>query len=120
MTPFIIQFLTFLVDTLDNLSELLNTRLERLRNACDQLDQFFINQGITDELLQDIYYILLQTSLFMIGPGITREELWKNLGKSKKTIYERIKYIPREHLKVQKVGKTEHFKLKKSILSSIQ
>ena len=56
----------------------------------------------------------------MIGPGITREELWKNLGKSKKTIYERIKYIPREHLKVQKVGKTEHFKLKKSILSSIQ
>ncbi len=120
LTPFIIQFLTFLVDTVDNLSELLNTRLERLRNACDQLDQFFINQGITDELVQDIYYILLQTSLFTIGPGITREELWKNLGKSKKTVYERIKHIPREHLKVQKVGKTEHFKLKKSILSSIQ
>ena len=120
LTPFIIQFLNFLVDTIDNLHDLLNTRLERLRNACNQLDHFFINQGITDEVVQNIYYILLQTSLFMIGPGITREELWKNLEKSKKTVYERIKHIPREHLKIQKVGKIEYFKLKKSILGSIQ
>ena len=54
-----------------------------------------------DRIMQDLYNILLQASLFA-GHGITIKEIINITGKSRNTIYKKIKLIPPEHIIIRK------------------
>ena len=118
LTYFIIEFLTLLEATVKNAKELLVTRVKRLREAEKKLERFIEKNQITDQVIQDIYFVALQASMFSLFSGATKDEIVAAIGKSKRTLDTKLKEIPSEHLVVTKVGKVLHFKLNVGILKS--
>ena len=118
LTYFIIEFLTLLEATVKNAKELLVTRVKRLREAEKKLERFIEKNQITDQVIQDIYFVALQASMFSLFSGATKDEIVAAIGKSKRTLDTKLKEIPSEHLVVTKVGKVLHFKLNVNILKS--
>ena len=118
LTYFIIEFLTLLETTIKNAKELLVTRVNRLREAEKKLERFIEKNQITDQVIQDIYLVALQASMFSLFSGATKDEIVAEIGKSKRTLDSKLKEIPSDHLVVTKVGKVLHFKLNIDILKS--
>ena len=79
------------------------TQLETYRAKVDK----FISD---DDLLQNIYYILLQAALFY-GQGIPMAQLVKLTDKSQKTIKIRLESMPKEHLLITTVNRVKYYKL---------
>lgn len=118
VTHFIIAFVLLIEKTIDNATELLDKRINRLTEEKQKLEQFFRANEITDSLLREIYYLLLQARIFSLGVGISKAEIMNACGKSRGTIFTRFKQIPKEHLIKVKNGRTESYMLKISILDS--
>ena len=118
LTYFIIAFISLIEKTIDNATELLNKRINRLSEEKQKLEQFFSTNEITDPLLREIYILLLQARLFSLGVGISKAEIMNACGKSRGTIFTRFKQIPKDHLIKVKYGRTESYMLKTSILDS--
>ncbi len=118
LTYFIIAFISLIEKTIDNATELLNKRINRLSEEKQKLEQFFSANEITDPLLREIYILLLQARLFSLGVGISKAEIMNACGKSRGTIFTRFKQIPKDHLIKVKYGRTESYMLKTSILDS--
>lgn len=118
VTNFIIAFVLLIEKTIDNATELLDKRINRLTEEKQKLEQFFRANAITDPLLREIYFLLLQARLFSLGVGISKAEIMNTCGKSRGTIFTRFKQIPKEHLIKVKNGRTESYMLKISILDS--
>lgn len=118
LTYFIIEFLTLLETTIKNAKELLVTRVNRLGEAEKKLERFIEKNQITDQVIQDIYLVALQASMFSLFSGATKDEIVAEIGKSKRTLDSKLKEIPSDHLVVTKVGKVLHFKLNIDILKS--
>ena len=116
VTTFIIAFISLIEKTIDSAMELLDKRINRLMEEQEKLKVFFSTEKITDPLLQDIYFLLLQARLFSLGAGISKAEIMNACGKSRGTIFTRFKQIPKEYLIKVKHGRTESFMLKMSIL----
>ncbi|WP_127165101.1 Fic family protein [Veillonella sp. 3960] len=116
LTYFIIEFLTLLEATIKNAKELLVTRVKRLREAEKKLERFVEKNQITDQVIQDIYFVALQASMFSLFSGATKDEIVAVIGKSKRTLDSKLKEITSDHLVVTKVGKVLHFKLNVGIL----
>ena len=117
VTNFIIAFVLLIEKTIDNATELLDKRINRLTEEKQKLEQFFRANEITDSLLQEIYFLLLLARIFSLGVGISKAEIMNACGKSRGTIFTRFKQIPKEHLIKVKNGRTESYMLKISILS---
>ena len=118
VTNFIIAFVLLIEKTIDNATELLDKRINRLTEEKQKLEQFFRANEITDPLLREIYYLLLQARIFSLGVGISKAEIMNACGKSRGTIFTRFKQIPKEHLIKVKNGRTESYMLKISVLDS--
>ena len=118
VTNFIIAFVLLIEKTIDNATELLDKRINRLTEEKQKLEQFFRANAITDPLLREIYFLLLQARLFSLGVGISKAEIMNTCGKSRGTIFTRFKQIPKDHLIKVKYGRTESYMLKTSILDS--
>lgn len=116
VTTFVIAFISLIEKTIDSAMELLDKRINRLMEEQEKLKVFFSAEKITDSLLQDIYFLLLQARLFSLGAGISKAEIMNACGKSRGTIFTRFKQIPKEYLIKVKHGRTESFMLKMSIL----
>lgn len=116
LTYFIIEFLKLLSVTMQNTRELLERRLKKLKTYEENLGIFFVKNHITDELTQKIYFILLQESLFSVTSGVVKNGLVLATKKTRKTIDQRFKSIPENHLVVKKVGRFLHYKLNTGIL----
>ncbi len=116
VTYFIFEFLQIIQKTIENTRQLLEKRIERLKRDTLRLQKFFEEQHITDEVTQQIYYILMQASTFSLSSGVTREILIANVQKSARTIDSRLKEIPDAHIIITKEGRTKHFRLKMTIL----
>ena len=101
-----------------NAKELLVTRVKRLREAEKKLERFIEKNKITDQVIQDIYFVALQASMFSLFSGATKDEIVAAIGKSKRTLDTKLKEIPSDHLVVTKVGKVLHFKLNVEIFKS--
>lgn len=119
VTTFIYPFLKMIDYTIDDAIKLLDKRINRLHTYSRLLEIFFETHKINDSLLQSIYYLLLQSSLFSIGAGINKQEIMKVTEKSRGTIYHRFKMIPKEHIKTVKKGRTESYMLNVNILDTI-
>ncbi|WP_337615981.1 Fic family protein [Dialister invisus] len=106
LTPFIIGFLQIVHGTIEDTISLLKRKHEQLKRYEKKIDDF----GFSDTLLNNIYFILLQASFFY-GRGITISELVKITGKARNTVQKRVDSIPKNHLAIEKKGKTYYYKL---------
>ncbi|WP_432642435.1 Fic family protein [Acidaminococcus sp.] len=106
LTPFIIGFLQIVLGTIEDTISLLKRKHDQLKKYKKKIDAF----ELSDVLLNHIYFILLQASFFY-GRGITISELVKITGKARNTVQKRIDSIPRNHLSIEKKGKTYYYKL---------
>lgn len=106
MTPFVTGFMQFLVSTFKDTIAVLQRKQEQLETY-----EAKINETIsTDELLQNIYYILLQATLFY-GQGVPMAQLVELTKKSQKTIKARLEAMPKEHLLITTVNRTKYYRL---------
>lgn len=106
MTPFIIGFLKFLLETFKDAISMLKRKQKQLNIHKEKIK----NWNLNDELLNDIYYILLQAALFY-GQGISITELANLTNKARGTIQSRIEKIPKQRLIITKNSKTNYYKL---------
>ena len=102
LTPFVCGFISIIDATFDEIDDLLKRKMEQLSRYAAKLR--WMVDG--DSLLQNIYYLLLQASLFY-GQGITMQELIKLTKKSRATIQKRLDTIPQEHIIIR--GKKTHY-----------
>lgn len=114
LTPFIHGFLMFVFDTIKETKQLLLKKIEQLDRYENKLAALLNKSGIDDELLNDIYYILLQASLFS-GEGATVEQIMETTKKSRNTIETRLTQMPKGHL--IKVKATRPYKYKLNVLT---
>lgn len=106
LTPFVIGFLQIILGTIEDTINLLKRKRDQLKRYEKKIDAF----GFSDDLLNNIYFILLQASFFY-GRGITISELVKITGKARNTVQKRLDSIPKNHLSIEKKGKTYYYKL---------
>ena len=114
LTPFIHGFLMFVFDTIKETKQLLLKKIEQLDRYENKLAALLNKSGIADELLNDIYDILLQASLF-IGEGVTVEQIMEITKKSRNTIETRLSKMPEGHL--IKITSTRPYRYKFNVLT---
>ena len=105
LTPFVIEFLEFVYQAVIDTQRLLERKLK----------QFVANvkvlKDITDDDITSKMYVLLFQASILYGQGLTVAQLEKQLGKSRNTIMTRFSKIPKEHIIVNTVKKTNYYKL---------
>lgn len=120
LTYFILIFLELIEKTMLNTKELLEKRRERLHRSMIRLDELFRREAIEDDTIRAIYRAALEASLFSLHEGLTKDELSRMIGKSRRTIDYKFKEIPEEHMVLTKQGRTIHIKLNVDILATIK
>lgn len=119
LTPFIIQSLNLILETIKSSYENLYSKLKRFNELVQKLDKFIKANKFDDDLRERIYFILLQGSIFSSsGPSI--DELASTLDKSRKTIQKRINEIPSDNLIINKNDRPYRYKLNLKILEDFE
>ena len=106
MTPFVTGFMRLLLSTFNDTIAVLQRKEAQLETYRAKVDKFISD----DDLLQNIYYILLQAALFY-GQGVPMAQLVKLTDKSQKTIKIRLESMPKEHLLITTVNRVKYYKL---------
>lgn len=104
LSPFIYGFISFILETLEDLVLILLRKDEQLKRYRQRLESM-----IDDEDMRKLYGLLLESSVF-IGSGISMEGLMKHTERSRNTILKRLAKIPHEHLIIIK-GRKHFYKL---------
>ena len=104
LSPFIYGFISFILETLEDLVLTLLRKDEQLKRYRQRLESM-----IDDEDMRELYGLLLESSVF-IGSGINMEGLMRHTERSRNTILKRLTKIPPEHLIIIK-GKKYFYKL---------
>lgn len=99
-------FLEILTGSTEDTIGVLSRKNEQLHRYESRIDGL----NLQDKLLKEIYITLLQAALFY-GEGISMADLMKETGRNRGTVQKRIDMIPRNHLTVTKLGKTNYYKL---------
>lgn len=105
LSPFIYGFISFILETLEDLVLILQRKHEQLKRYRKRLE----NMIPDDEDIIELYGLLLESSVF-IGSGISMERLIKHTEKSRNTILKRLAKISPEHLVIIK-GRKYFYKL---------
>lgn len=105
LTPFVNGFIRIISDTFEDVIEILSRKMAQL----DKYKEKLFNIISSDELNQNLYFILLQASLFY-GQGVSMQDLMEITGKSRNTIKSRLLAMPKEHIVIRKT-KTHYYKL---------
>lgn len=106
LTPFVIGFFKMILGTIENTVNLLNRKNEQIKKYKEKI----YSLDLSDPLLNDMYFILLQASLFY-GNGITLPQLVKMTGRARNTIQKRLNSIPADELIIERKNKTLYYKL---------
>lgn len=106
LTIFVQTFLEMLNKGLKEAIDILQKKLSQLETYSDKLNKIIISDNIT----KNIYFILLQASLFF-GEGATISEIMKTTKKSRGTIQNRLDNIPKTHLIINNKIKPYRYKL---------
>lgn len=107
LTPFIIESLKLILASEQSTIVALQKRLAKFGHYYPMLMEKTKN---TDKIIQDIYCILLQATIFSNG-GATIDEVARSLNKSGKTIRNRIAQMPKQNIKILSGNKPYHYKL---------
>lgn len=111
LTPFILGFLQMIQGTIEDTIRLLTRKNEQLKRYEEKIKTLCGK----DELLEKMYFILLQAALFY-GNGVTISDLVTMTGKVRNTIQKRIDAMPKAHVLAEKKGRTFYYKLDLRIL----
>ncbi len=106
ITPFVIIFLGFIQQAVDNLNTVLANKIQQM--------QFYHNrilQVVEEEKTKDVMFILMQNSLFG-EEGLTVEEIAEILEVSVPTVRNYMNHIDDEMLKVSKIGHKNAYDIK--------
>ena len=106
LTPFVQGFTAIISETFNDLENLLNRKMLQISTYQEKLKQL----APAEELSQEIYFILFQTSLFF-GQGATMETLTKLTKKSTNTIKNRLTPALLKGDIIQIKGKKTFYKL---------
>ena len=106
LTPFVLGFVEIISDTFDNIEFALNKKITLLLSFQERLKPLLPK----DELLKEIYEVLLQSALFF-PYGVSMEELMRWTGKARNTIKSRLRYAPKDEILTLKSGKRNFYKL---------
>lgn len=106
LTPFVQGFISIIAETFEDLENLLNRKMLQISNYQEKLKKI----APSDELSQEIYLILFQTSVFF-GQGATMEVLTKLTKKSINTIKSRLNPAISKGYIIQLKGERKFYKL---------
>ncbi len=106
LTPFVLGFFEIILGTIEDTMGLLHRKHEQLKKYKEKI----YAMDLSDELLNDIYFILLQASLFY-GNGVSISDLEKITEKNRKTIQKRMNAIPEKYLIIEKKNRTYFYRL---------
>lgn len=95
LTPFITQFLNFILVTIQGLQKTLQEKLQQLSKYDTALKKLLKDKGLEDDLLHRICYVLLQAAMFS-SDGATIREIQDAVEKARGTVDNRISKIPSE------------------------
>lgn len=109
LTLFVDNFLQMINIGIEEAIDILKNKLHKLYSYKEKLEQWQIDSKLTKEL----YFILLQASLFY-GEGITINELMAITKKSRGTIQQRLNNMSKNYIIIDK--KTKPFKYKLNML----
>lgn len=111
LTYFTIGFLQFIEQSFSEVLVQLDRKYIQLRRFGDSLIKYL---QLNDPLMKDIYYILLQASLFL-GIGVTMEDFINTTHKNKVTIRKRLDQIPADHILIDTSHKPYRYRLNMKI-----
>lgn len=103
MTPFVIGFLYMIAESFSDSVHLLKRKKLQLEKYAAKIDSMLPK----DELVGEIYFILLQAALFY-GKGITIQQIEALTHKARATIQKRLDNMPKDHILKEKI-KTKYF-----------
>lgn len=113
LTTFVEGFCSLLLMSFEDTVRLLTRKKEQLERYEKKLS--IIYSG--DELVENIYYILLQAALFY-GQGVNMQDLMSITKKSRATIQKRLDSIPDAHLIKARIKNVYYYKLNLLILKA--
>lgn len=102
LTPFVEMFLNIVKISMEQLSETLTEKLDRLKYYKDRIN-ILPNSNKSD--IRNLYYLLIQAALFS-DIGVSREEIRLHMKISINTVSKKIKQIP-EYLLLEKIQKNK-------------
>lgn len=113
LTPFVIGFMEIIVQSIKDSCRLLNRKLEQFRKNMALIDRLS-----DDPLTLDMYKALFQSSL-LFGQGLCMDDLSRYLGKSKNTIYSRLKALPEDHVLATRLNRQIFYRFNLLILRDL-
>ncbi|MBR5163899.1 MAG: Fic family protein [Schwartzia sp.] len=111
LTPFISGFLSLILKSVSRVNSILQAKHKKMLALEERLRAY----PFGDKADYPIYFILLQAALFS-EDGATLEEIASTLQKSSRTIDNRIKKYPAEHLAINKSDRAYRYKLRLDFL----
>lgn len=111
LTPFVYGFISIIAETLDDVINKLNRKSIQLKEYSDKLLEMNLS---TDDLTNQIYFLLLQTALFY-DLGLSIDNLMKATKKARNTIQKRLNKIPNENIISMKRKNQNFYKLNLNI-----
>ena len=112
LTPFIVGFLSLILKSVTRVNAILKGKRKQML----ALEQKLRAYPFGDKADYPIYFILLQAALFS-EDGATLEEIASTLQKTSRTIDNRIKKYPEEHLVIDKSHRAYRYKLRLDFLN---
>ena len=107
ITPFLITFLGFILESMKDLTDSLTERNELFLEGKKIIEGLSLERDATSSALWDL---LLQGALFS-EHGISTQNLLKHLGISRTTLRDRFRKMPDGYLHREKDGKTAYYSL---------
>lgn len=117
ITPFIFMFLDFIRESAVNLKDGLIEKDQRLNLLASHISDF--PNYDNDEKINELYYVLLQASLFS-DIGVSTGELLNHLNISRPTLQKKLNYIDSNNLLfTKKRGQNKFYQLNLETLAEI-
>lgn len=117
ITPFIFMFLDFIRESAVNLKDGLIEKDQRLNLLASRIGELPDNDN--DEKINELYYVLLQASLFS-DIGVSTGELLNHLNISRPTLQKKLNYIDSNNLLfTKKRGQNKFYQLNLETLAGI-
>ena len=111
LTPFITGFLLLILKSVSRVNDTLKEKNQKLKDYGEKLRALHI----LNEADFAIYYVLLQAALFS-DEGASLEEISIPVRKKPRTIQDRIKSYPQEHIVINKTHRAYRYKLQLDFL----
>lgn len=114
LTPFVIGFLEFIKESIENLCSTLEAKAEKLNFYTEKIKKYVDGNNQLGKIL----YVLIQNSLFA-DEGISIEDISNIVGVSSSTIRTQIKKIPEDMLIISQSGRMKIYDVNLDVMAEV-